>query len=419
MTNNGELTARLPPQPIDFEFSFNQTRWHLDILEKVGPKYLHEASDQEIFSSDDHRSRIMDATEAQSSSVTGDISKSKLRYPLRSASKSKIEKPAMAEISTGSVSKRGRPEPNVSKSVNVLNLSGKDKSIKTPRRFSIPTKSAISPLPRPAGTITPIPESRAKRSGNGQGKSETPVLEVSKSLSRKKFNVLFSASYWLSQIKQSESVAKHSISLGFFKLALEAGCEPLQRMRDEFKSYVQRHNLCELREFVEELLGSYDIPEDFEKLQVSETCSQVHEEGTRSADEDAQSSVSSTGARKLRPKSVNPGNVQAAKVEEATKDNTPKKTHASRNRGSLNKSSANFSSVTDIDSGNVQRNKSQRPRASRQATNKVTKKTKDQAKLVATEKDVADPLPSEGAVQEDKENMDAQQMEEINLTEEI
>jgi len=42
---------------------------------------------------------------------------------------------------------------------------------------------------------------------------------------RKKFNAIALASYWLSQIKISESVAKHSISLAFFKLALEAGCE--------------------------------------------------------------------------------------------------------------------------------------------------------------------------------------------------
>ncbi|XP_043724372.1 uncharacterized protein LOC122671306 [Telopea speciosissima] len=354
----------------------------------------------------------MDAAKDQSSS--GDTSKSKLRYPLRSASKPKDDKTAMEEISIASVPKRGRPASNVSKSVSVLNLSGKAKSTKPPRRLSIPAKSVISPLPRPAGTVTPIYESRSKRSGNGQGKSETPVSEVSKSLNRKKFSVLSSASYWLSQIKLSESAAKHSISLGFFKLALEAGCEPLQRMRDEFKSYVRRHKLGELEEFVKEILGSYDIPEDFELLKVSETCSQVPEEGTQSSDEDAQSSVSSSGARKLRPKSLNPGNVQAAKVEEARKDSDLKKNHASRNRGSLNRNSANVSSVTHVNSGNVQKKKSQRP--SRQASNQEKKKIKDQVKKAATEKDVADPLPAEGALQVDKENMDAQQMEEISLT---
>ncbi|XP_042496621.1 uncharacterized protein LOC122075606 isoform X2 [Macadamia integrifolia] len=355
----------------------------------------------------------MDATIAQSSSTSANTSKSKLRYPLRSASKSKDEKPAMAEISSASVPKRGRPASNVSKSVSVLDLSGKDKSTKPPRRLSIPAKSAISPLSRPAGIITPISESRPKRSVNDQGKNETPVSEVSKSLNRKKFSVLSSASYWLSQIKLSESAAKHSISLGFFKLALEAGCEPLQRMRDELKSYKSRHNLGEIGEFVKELFRSYDIPEDFEQLQVSGTCSQVPEEGTRSSDEDARSSVSSTGFRKLRPKSLNPGIVQAAKVEEATKDSTLKRTHVGKNKGSLNRNS-----VTSINSGNAQKKKSQRP--SKQASTKEKEKIKNQAKQDAPEKDVADPQPAEGALQEDKENMDAQQqMEEISLTEEV
>ncbi|XP_042516086.1 uncharacterized protein LOC122090331 isoform X2 [Macadamia integrifolia] len=353
----------------------------------------------------------MDATKAQSS---GDTSKSKLRYPLRSASKPKDDKTSIEEISTDSVPKRGRPASSVSKSVSIQTLSGKDKSAKPPRRLSVPAKSAISPLPRPAGTVTPIYESRPKRSGNGQGKSETPVSEVSKSLNRKKFSVLSSASYWLSQIKLSESAAKHSISLGFFKLALEAGCEPVQRMRDEFKSYVHRHDLDELGEFVKELLESYDNPEHFEQSKVSETCSLVPEEGTQSSGEDAQSSVSSTGARKLRPKSLNPGNVQATKVEEARKDSTPKRTRASRNRVSVNRNSVNLTSVTHVNSGNVQKKNSQKP--SRQASNIQKKKIKDQAKKAANEKDVADPLPAEGALKVDKENM---QMEEISLTEEV
>lgn len=116
---------------------------------------------------------------------------------------------------------RVRPASTVSKSVSVLDLSGKEKSAKPPRRLSIPTKPVISPVRKPAGNITPISEARTK----SQGKSETPFSDVSRTASRKKFNALSSASYWISQIKVSESVAKHSISLGFFKLALEAGCE--------------------------------------------------------------------------------------------------------------------------------------------------------------------------------------------------
>lgn len=120
---------------------------------------------------------------------------------------------------------RVRPVSNVSKSVSVIDLSGKDKSAKPPRRLSIPAKSTISPIPNPAASITPISEARAKKSANGQGKSDTPVSNVLRSANRRKFSVLESASYWISQIKLSESASNHLISIGFFKLALESGCE--------------------------------------------------------------------------------------------------------------------------------------------------------------------------------------------------
>lgn len=122
---------------------------------------------------------------------------------------------------------RGRLPSNVSKSVSVLDLSGNKKSAKPTRRLSIPAKSAAIPLPRPTGSITPISETRMKRQTNSHRKSETTVSDMSKSASRRKFSVLSSASYWLSQIKISESSAKHSISVGFFKLALESDCEVL------------------------------------------------------------------------------------------------------------------------------------------------------------------------------------------------
>lgn len=123
---------------------------------------------------------------------------------------------------------RGISTASVSKSVGVLDLSIKDKSVKPPRRLSIPAKSTVRPAPKLAGNITPISEARVRSSATGQGKSDTPVSNVSRTTSRKKFSVLSSASYWISQIKLSESAAKHSISLGFFKLALEAGCEVCQ-----------------------------------------------------------------------------------------------------------------------------------------------------------------------------------------------
>lgn len=120
---------------------------------------------------------------------------------------------------------RARPTPGVSKSMNVLDLSAKDKSAKPPRRLSIPTKTSVTPASKRIDSMTPISETRIKRSVRSQAKSDTPSSEVSNSGMSRLFSRISTASYWLSQIKLAETAAKHSISLGFFKLALEAGCE--------------------------------------------------------------------------------------------------------------------------------------------------------------------------------------------------
>ncbi|KAM4107103.1 hypothetical protein ACJW30_04G114800 [Castanea mollissima] len=340
------------------------------------------------------------------------------RYPLRSGTKLKEEKPPAPELSnpsSTSVSKpRVRPTSSVSKSVSVLDLSGKDKSAKPPRRLSIPAKSIVSPAPKPSGNITPISEARQRRSVASQGKNDTPVSDVSRTTSRKKFNVLSSASYWLSQIKLSESAAKHSISLGFFKLAFEAGCEPLQRMRDELKSYTQRHDISGLGEPVKELFERYNISENTEQVQVSETFSQVPEEGTRSSDDDVHSSSSTGGSRKLKPRSLNADADQTSPVTESAKKRTIQKNNSAiRTRGSLNKNSANSKLVSET-GGRKLLKKPEKP--SKLDSNREKGKTK-QGKKSAAEAVPVSTLPAEDVLQENKENMDAPPMEEINLSE--
>lgn len=133
---------------------------------------------------------------------------------------------------------RGRTASKVSQSVTVLDISTKDKAAKPPRRFSIPAKSNASPHQKPAGNITPISETRTKRSVTSQGKSNTPVSDVFRSENRRNSSYISSASYWLSQIKLSESAGLHSISIGFFKLALEAGCK-VQSFRHNYYSCVK------------------------------------------------------------------------------------------------------------------------------------------------------------------------------------
>ncbi|XP_050220683.1 uncharacterized protein LOC126671035 [Mercurialis annua] len=345
--------------------------------------------------------------------------KSKLRYPLRSATKVKEEKTPGGEVSNPSVSKRGRTPSSVSKSVDVLNLSGKERSsAKPPRRLSVPSKSGVAIHTKAVGTITPISETRAKRSTNAQGKSETPLSDVSRTSSRKKFNALASASYWMTQIKLSETAAKHSISLGFFKLALEAGCEPIQRMRDELKSYVRRHELSEIGEAVKELFESYNIVDNQEQVQVSETCSQNLEEGTRSSDDEVRSSSSTIETRKLKPRSLNADTPQVTSgTEPSKKEIIQKNASAIRTRSTQNKNIANSPSVKDNAGRNSQK-KPQRPNTYKQETGKKTEKMKKQGQKSATEEE-GSVSPPKAAItpEEDKENMNDPAMDEMSTVE--
>ncbi|XP_011047160.1 PREDICTED: uncharacterized protein LOC105141595 [Populus euphratica] len=344
--------------------------------------------------------------------------KSKLRYPLRSASKSiskeDNDKPQLPSAS----SKRDRAPSTLSKSVGVLQLSGEDKSARPPRRrLSVPAKSvAATALKPPPGNITPISETRVKRSAT---KNDTPLSNASMASTRKKFNAIALASYWLSQIKISESVAKHSISLAFFKLALEAGCEPvqIQRLRNELKSYVGRHELSDFGESVKELFESYNISDHQEQVQVSETCSHVlPDDATRSSDDEVHSSLSITGGtRKLRPRSLNADAPQVSTVTQSANKETSqrKNTTATNTRGgSLNKNTENSRTVSDTGSRRVQKKPQ---KSSKEETTK--RKIKKQEKKSAAEEGGGPSSPTAAAItpEENKENMDAPPQEEISL----
>ncbi|CAI0399352.1 unnamed protein product [Linum tenue] len=318
------------------------------------------------------------AAVAASASSGGSIGRTKLRYPLRSAVKSKEEKPPTVADSTASASsRRGRQASSVSKSVGVLDLSAKGKSsAKPPRRLSNPTKPVVgTPYPRHGGNIPAISETRSKRNAISQGKMETPPSDASRASVPRTFNRLSSASYWLAQIKLSESSAKHLVSLGFFKLALEAGCEPLQKMRDELKSYVRRFELGELEES-KELFEKYNISENQVQEQ-QQNYSQAPEEGTRSSsDEEFHSSSSTAGTMKLRPRSLNAG-APSVKKEATKKTTTPAAATAkSRISSSLsNKTTVNSKSVSEAGAGKLQK-KIQKPVKQEAAG----KKGKDQVK---------------------------------------
>lgn len=335
-----------------------------------------------------------------------------LRYPLRSGTKPKEEKPPLTDASNSSVPRRGKPASSVSKSISVLDLGKEKSAAKPPRRLSIQSKSSASPASRAVGTITPISEARAKRSVINQGKTNTPLSALAKSSNGKESNRLFSALYWLSQIKLSESAAKHSISLGFFKLALEAGCEPLQRLRDELKSYVQRHSLLDLGEPVKQLFESYNISHDFEQLQVSETCSHAPQDGTPSSDDEVHSSSSVAGTEKSEPEVVTKDAIETWQVAEPTKETSSRKDIATKNHKSVSKIATTPNSTevaatpksTEV-SGTIKK-KLENPK---QKPNK--NKVKRQGKKSAGVEGPANAGTAEIALPEDKENMDAPQSE--------
>lgn len=109
-------------------------------------------------------------------------------------------------------------------------------------------------------------------------------------------------------------------------------------MQEGLKSYVSRHQLDDLKDTVKALLESYNISENMEQLQVSETISHVPEEGTRSSDDDVHSYSSTMGTRKLKPKSLNIASTQLTPSNESTKKETSQKCNpGSRSRGNLSK----------------------------------------------------------------------------------
>lgn len=151
-------------------------------------------------------------------------------------------------------------------------------------------------------------------------------------------------------------------------------------MREELKSYARRHSLVEFGESVKELLTSYDISENLEQLQVSETCSQVPGEGTRSSDDDVHSSSSTRSTRRLKPKSLNTDAAQVSSVTQSANTETTQKNYpATRTRSSLNKNPVNSRSASDSQSHNIKR-KLQKPskqdsKTEKAAIKKVGKKS--------------------------------------------
>ncbi|WVZ79610.1 hypothetical protein U9M48_027172 [Paspalum notatum var. saurae] len=325
----------------------------------------------------------------QSAAGGGSVARaSKLRYPLRSASKGKAAADALPAVSAP---RRAKPSSDVSKSM-CLDLSAKDTSAKPPRRHSIQTKPGVSPRPTPCGTVTPVSGVRSRRS-DIQGRLDTPTSEASMSITRRKFSTLSSISYWMTQIRLAEAASKHSVSLGFFKLALESECEPLDRMREELKSYVARHGLAtELEDPVKDVLQVYDIVEDFEKLKISADPSHQPKKSDKAAR--GATNVSPNG--NLKPRSLNSDATESK--EAGKKGNIQKAKPDAKVRGSYNKNPAKNTTAKEVAA-----------KTTGKKTNKQTKTQQEDSNgdvhdlAVGPDQDPADLVKE--ITHEDKENM--------------
>ncbi|MCL7032557.1 hypothetical protein MKW94_018688 [Papaver nudicaule] len=187
-------------------------------------------------------------------------------------------------------------------------------------------------------------------------------------------------------------------------------------MREELKSYARRHNLVGLLgEPVTELLKSYKIEEALEQLQVSEACPLVPEE-TQSSNEDRRSSMSTAGARKLKPKATNVESIQVPLVAGSVKKENSQKISSNGNRLSLTKKSMNVKPDAAARASIEQKKKPQRPIKLEAKKEKVQPKSPEKKSLL--EKDSVDSLPAEESREvtqlEDKENVDALHLEEIS-----
>uniref|UniRef100_A0A7N0VFG4 Uncharacterized protein n=1 Tax=Kalanchoe fedtschenkoi TaxID=63787 RepID=A0A7N0VFG4_KALFE len=300
---------------------------------------------------------------------------------------------------------RGAPAFGLSKSMNVLDLSGKDRSAsaKPPRRLSIPAKTNTTPAAKRIDSMTPISETRPRRSAVIQAKSDTPSSEVSKSGMRRQYSRLSTASYWLSQIKLAETEAKHSVSLGLFKLALEAGCEPQHQMRNELKAYARKHELDKHGAFVKELFGSYKITESLEELRVSINANEVAQGGTKSSD-GVQSAISSIKSRNLKPKSLNTDvALTSTAVRSANKNTLQKKSPVARTRGSVNRSSVISTGANGMHTAQKNPEKTRQKPGQGKAVKPVINSQEEKAESVEVHSD--DPASVPENPEENKEDM--------------
>lgn len=159
--------------------------------------------------------------------------------------------------------------------------------------------------------------------------------------------------------------------------------QPLQRVREELKSYVQRHDLAELGDSIKSLFESYEIPETLEQVQESIICSQVSEDATALSSDDVQSTSSTAATKKPKLKSLNALTVASAAKASSKKENVQRITPVTKSRASVSREPIKPKLVTESGGNNIMKKKVQSP--TKQNPNNGEKINKQDEKTVSEE----------------------------------
>ncbi|KAJ0020592.1 hypothetical protein Pint_32203 [Pistacia integerrima] len=109
-------------------------------------------------------------------------------------------------------------------------------------------------------------------------KTESTPYRTAEKCSKRRFDRLETASYWLGQIKLAESVGKHFVSAAFFSLAFELRaetcvgnvlCQPIRNLGIELKRYLARHRFLSTQREWRDVSLMYKLQKEEDKGRIS------------------------------------------------------------------------------------------------------------------------------------------------------
>lgn len=129
--------------------------------------------------------------------------------------------------------------------------------------------------------------------------------------------------------------------------------QPIQKMSDELKSYVRKHDLSGLGESVKELFEGYKISESYEPSDASVAGSQAPGEPNQSSEDDARSYSSSiTDAEKVKPKSLD---ITSDEIKQSNNEDIQKDEFVKKTRRSVSKIPASTKPASEVRGCSIQR----------------------------------------------------------------